>query len=62
MLSPPINPAGQATFAVDMSQLHRMDPEEAAQIATFSVQNTDNSTTTYRASALTPNPLTAEHS
>jgi hypothetical protein len=39
-----------------------LSPEEAADITTFAVQNpgnSTNSTTIYRASALTPNPPTA---
>ena len=49
-------------LSYDMAQLHHLSPEEAADITTFAVQNpgnSTNSTTIYRASALTPNPPTA---
>jgi hypothetical protein len=44
---PAINPAGQAMVSWDLSQLHRMLPDEAAQMTTFTIA-TGNSSTVYR--------------
>jgi hypothetical protein len=44
---PAANPAGQAIVSWDLSQLHRMAPDEAAQMTTFTV-DAANSSTVYR--------------
>ena len=56
-------------MTVDMTQLHRLAPEDAAMISTFTSTNLDNSTTVHRVSAQLAGcpavcvvPLTAEHS
>ena len=46
-----MNSAGQVVQTYDMSQLHRLSPEEAAEITTFAVENPDNTTTILKASA-----------
>jgi hypothetical protein len=44
---PAANPAGQAMESWDLSQLHRMAPDEAAQMTTFTI-DAANSSTVYR--------------
>jgi hypothetical protein len=45
---PAINSAGVAMVTWELSQLHRMAPDEAAEMTTFTITSNNNSSTVYR--------------